>query len=76
MSVYLSKCNSAYIYTNINFRSHRKHHGGCEVRQMNLMLGLQCASPDAGQKNSSGQQLGSKSSVRKLLLLIYKSGVY
>ena len=40
------------------------------------MSGQQDTSPDAGQKNLIGQQSGSNSSVRKLLLLIYKSGVH
>ena len=43
---------------------------------MNLMSGQQQVSPDAEQKNPTGQWLGSNSSVRKLLLLIYKGDIY
>ena len=42
---------------------------------MNPMSDQQHASPDAGWKNPTGQWSGSNGSVRKLLLLIYKSGV-
>ncbi len=61
-------------YTGKIFLTHKlklgsigKQHGGCEVRQMTPTL--------RQQKNSKGQQLGPNSSIRKLLLLIYKGGV-
>ena len=53
-----------YIYTHI------------QARQMNPATGQQHASPDAGQMNHTGQRPGSYSSVRNLLLLIIKGGIY
>ena len=43
---------------------------------MNPTLGQRRATPDAGRKNPTGQRSGSNGSVWKLLLLIYKSGIY
>ena len=43
---------------------------------MNLTWGQQCASLNVGQKNLTGQWSRSNGSVRKVLILIYKSGVY
>ena len=46
-----------------------------EVRRMIAKTDQRNTSPDAWRKNFKGQQLGSNSSVRKLLL-IYKGGSY
>ena len=43
---------------------------------MNPKLGQQQSSPDTGWKNLIGQRPWSNSSVKNLLLLIYKGGVY
>ena len=56
--------------------NHRMQHSGCEASQKNPKAGQQHTSPNAGQKNLIGQQPGSNSSIRKLLLLINKGGVY
>ena len=53
-----------------------KQYGGFEIRRMNPKLGQRWASPYAERKNLVGQRPESNSSVRKLLLIIDKSGVY
>ena len=52
------------------------YHGGCEVMQINPLLGQQHASPDTEWKIPSVQWPESNISVRKLLLLIYKDDIY
>ena len=49
---------------------------GYEVGLMNPKLGQRQASPDAELMNFKGQRPESNSSVRKLLLIVYKVGVY
>ena len=60
----------------LNIGNHWKQHGGCEVWRINLASGQRHASPDAEWTNPIGQWPGSNSSTRKLLLLIFKGGVY
>ena len=67
---------SIFLTHKTNFRSHGKQCGGCEVRRMNPTLDQRSASPDAGRKNPTGQQLGSNGLDGKLLLLIYKGGIF
>ena len=55
---------------------HGMQHSGCNVRQLNQKVGLQCSLPDDVWRNLIAQQPESNSYVRKLLLLIYKSGIY
>ena len=43
---------------------------------MNPVTGQWCTLLDAGQMNPTGQQPGSNISVGKLLLLIFKGGIY
>ena len=59
----------------LNLRSYWTLHGECEVRWVNPTSGQWYASSDVGKKNPTSQQPGSNSSVRKLILLIYKGGV-
>ena len=54
----------------------RIQHGGCQVKLIEPKLGQQHTSPDAGEKkNLIGQWPGSNSSVKKLLLLIFKVSI-
>ena len=64
-----------FLTHKLNIRSHGKQHVWCEAWWMNIMFGQWCTSPDAGQLNPTGQPPESNSSVRKLLLLIFKSGI-
>ena len=59
-----------------NHRNHGIQQGRCEAKWMNPKLGWQWASLDAGWKNFINQWSESNSSVRKPLLLIFKSDVY
>ena len=67
-------CGWDFLTHKLNLKG--KQHGVCERRRLNPTSGQRCASPDAGRTNPTGQWPGSYSSVRKLLLIIFKSGVY
>ena len=56
--------------------NHEMQHGGCEARRMNSKVNQQHSSPNNEWRNFIGQLLGSNSLVKKLLLLIYKGGIY
>ena len=60
----------------LNIRSHGKQHGGCKARRMNPASGQRRAFPDARSTNPTDQRPESNDSVRKLLQLIFKGGVY
>ena len=51
-------------------------HSGCEPMWKNQKMAQRRTSQEAGRKNITGQRSGSNSSIRKLLLLIFKCGVY
>ena len=58
----------------LNLRRHGRQHS--EVKWMNPTSGQRRNSPDAWQKDPICQRPESHSSLWKLLLLIYKVGVY
>ena len=69
-----------YIYIYITHKSnigrHGKQHSECETRRMNSTSNQRRALPDAGRTIPTGQRPGSNNSVRKLMLLIFKAGIY
>ena len=76
VGLFLRNIKLRFLYPQLNPQKSWKQHGGCAVRRINRMTSQQRASPDAGWKNPMSQRPGSNSSVRKLLLLIHKFGVY
>ena len=56
--------------------NHGMQHGGCETRGTNPKAEQQCTSAYAGLRILINQLSGSNDSARKLLLLIYKGGIY